>query len=120
MRDRDWYDKNRWRLKKGLPEGKPSLFFTFKEISDQVGNPYFEKLRKNRLVMGAYRYGKIEPNSRYDFVEALKNKLQRYEDTHNTELLLDIANYAMLEFTKPKYSDSKFDPEDDVEHAPLK
>jgi len=120
MRTRAWYDNNRWRLKKGLPEGRPSIFFSYEEIRDRVGNSTFEELRINRLIMGAYRYGKIEPNSTYDFTQALKNKLERYEETHNLELLLDIANYAMLEFTKPKYFDARFISEDDIEHAPIK
>lgn len=96
------------------------LFFSFEEIRDRVGNQQFEKMRINRLIMGVYRYGKIEPNSKYDFIEALRNKLQRYTETHNLEMLLDIANYAMLEFTSPKYSDARFISEDDIEHAPIK
>lgn len=120
MRNRAWYDQNRWRLSKGLPERRPGTFFSFEEIQEKVGNSTFEKMRMSRLIMGAYRYGKIGANSKYDFVEALKNKLQRYEDTHNLEVLLDIANYAMLEFTKPKYSDARFIAEDDTEHAPIK
>lgn len=57
-----------------------------------------------RLVMGTFRYGSILKPSRldYDMIGRLKEKLKLYEDTHNLELLFDIANYCLLEFFKRK------------------
>jgi len=50
----------------------------------------------------------------------MKNKIALYEKTHNLELMVDVRNYAMLEFKKPKYKDAYYHAEDDSEHAPVK
>lgn len=46
-------------------------------------------------------------------MDALKNielRLQKYKDTGNTEFLVDIANFAMLEFMHPSIPGAKFTP----------
>lgn len=120
MREKDWYNKNRWRLKNGHPERRPNTLPSLAEIKDRVLVPEFDKLAYNRLVQGVYRYGFNDANNNVDFIKGLKGKLAGYEKTHNTELLVDIRNYAMLEFKNPKYKDAYFESEDDIEHAPLK
>lgn len=35
-----------------------------------------------------------------------------YIKTHNTDWLVDIANFAMLEFMFPAFSDAKYQPTD--------
>lgn len=46
-------------------------------------------------------------------MDAIKNielRLQKYKDTGNTEFLVDIANFAMLEFMHPSIPGAKFIP----------
>lgn len=113
-----------WRLTHGLPERRKGEMPTIEEISEKVSFPLFEKLAHNKLIQGFFRYEDPEnlykKESLYDYIEAMKNKIARYEKTHNMELLVDISNYAKLEFRKPKYSDAYYENEDDTEHAPLK
>ncbi len=94
------------------------------EISEHVANPEFDRLVHNKLIQGFFRYedpnDPFKKHTFYDYIEAMKNKIKRYEETHNLELLVDVANYAKLEFRKPKYSDAYYENEDDTEHAPLK
>jgi hypothetical protein len=65
----------------------------------------FEQLMRNRLLMGALRYGTIEEQRKevtkgqqWDLVKALGAKIQCYQDTGNTEYLVDAANYCLLAF----------------------
>ncbi len=120
MKNREWYNENRWRLSHGLPERKPGLLPTYDELVETEWNPKFESLARGKLIQAVYRYGVLRKNNSYDFIEAMKAKIRKYEDTHNLELMVDVRNYAMLEFTKPKYSDAYYYNEDDTEHAPLK
>ena len=119
MRERNWYILNRWRLSRQLPERQVGTQQTLEELKEETWLPLFDELAKGKLLIGAYRYGH-PPTGKYDFIQAIKNKLSRYEETHNLELLVDIRNYAMLEFKKPAFSDAYYHNEDDTEHAPLK
>lgn len=124
MKSYNWYKNNRWRLAHGLPERREEEIPSLEEISESVSNPLFDKLAHDKLIMGFYRY--TNPNdpfpnkTNYDYLAAMKNKIKRYEETHNLELLVDVANYTKLEFRKPRYADAYYENEDDTEHAPLK
>ena len=124
MRERKWYRNNKGRLARGLPERREGEMPSLAEINEHVKFPLFEELAHNKLLQGFYRYedpsDPFKPHTFYDYIQAMKNKIKRYEETHNLELLLDISNYAKLEFRKPKYADAYFENEDDTEHAPLK
>jgi len=120
MRERVWYKYNRCRLSKKLPERKISELPTLEELKETEWVPEFDMLAKNKMIQAAFRYGLLRFNNNYDFIASLRNKLDLYEKTHNLELLVDIRNYAMLEFKKPKYADAFYLNEDDTEHAVLK
>jgi len=124
MRTRQWYRNNKWRLAHYLPERRDNELPTYEEILESIQTPEFNRLADNKLIQGFYRYEKagdcFKPKTNYDFLQAMKNKIARYEETHNLELLVDIANYARLEFRKPSFTDAYYENEDDTEHAPLK
>lgn len=124
MRTHLWYRNNKWRLAHGLPERRKGEMPSLEEINEHVANPLFDKLAHNKLIQGFFRYtnpdNSFPVKSNYDYIQAMKNKIKRYEETHNLELLVDIANYAKLEFRKPRYFDAYYENEDDTEHAPLK
>jgi hypothetical protein len=120
MRSRKWYDRNRWSLSNGLPELRPWMMPHLEELKVSEWDERFDRLAKGKLIHGAYRYGLLKENNNFDFIESMKTKIARYEKAHNLELLVDIRNYAMLEFLKPKYNDAYYHNEDDTEHAILK
>lgn len=69
--------------------------------------PEFEQLMRNRLIMGAFRYGLIEKQdwTKHDLIAYTKNRISEYEKTDNLEMLVDAANLLLLEFRK--YRNSK-------------
>lgn len=82
-------------------------------------SPVFEKLMRNRLVMGALRYGRLHDNGkpRYDRVASIRKRLGVFERTRNKELLVDIANLCLLEFEE---GEGLWEPQDDGEHVTAK
>ena len=76
----------------------------------------FDALRKNRMLVSYYKYGPIETNYRNGLIEgipSLEKRIEMYKETGNTEFLIDVANFAMIEFMHPQHPDAHFDPVDD-------
>lgn len=67
----------------------------------------FEEYRKNRMIMGYFRYGSLQSQigrAKYDNIGSIEKRLTIYKSDHNREHLVDIANLAMIEFaTHPNY-----------------
>lgn len=82
----------------------------------------FDELRKNRMVVSHYKYGFIKESCEGKFIdtlETLKLRLQKYIDTKNTEFLVDVANFAMMEFMHPQLEGAYFRPTDSHESPGL-
>ena len=77
-----------------------------KEYSEQ-----FDKLRKNRVAVSYHKYGPAKTNFGDKLVNAIKSHdlcIEKYEETGNTEYLLDAANYLMFEFMYPQKEGTYF------------
>jgi hypothetical protein len=74
---------------------------------------------RNRLVMGAFRYGLMEHTLKqhWDIFGYLQSKVAEYAATGNKELLVDIANMAGLEFMAPSHPLAHWQPLDDSYHC---
>lgn len=74
---------------------------------DIMNNEYsneFDKLRRNRVEVSYYKYGSARDNfgsGRVDAIGSLELCLEKFKKTHNTEYLLDVANYAMFRYMFP-------------------
>lgn len=81
----------------------------------------FERLMRNRLIMGALRYETFEEkrhtDHNYQLIESAIQRLQKYQETGNQEYLVDSANLCMIEFECPTHKNPKWDPIDDGEHV---
>lgn len=78
-------------------EPAPSL----DEIARVHSCPSFEEYRRNRLIMGYFRYGSLQSQigrAKYDNVSSIEKRLSIYKSDHNREHLVDIV-LAMIEFT---------------------
>ena len=83
-------------------------------------SPTFERLMRNRLVMGFYRYGEppFGPGATYDNVGSAISKLGKYLEDGNQENLVDVANLCLCEFlTRACRPDARWCPGDDGEHT---
>lgn len=78
----------------------------------QLVSPEFWEMMKNRMVVGFYRHGALDKREQHNALRYLEGKLKSYKETGNTEILVDIANCAMLEFSKPEHPNAHFRSED--------
>jgi hypothetical protein len=79
----------------------------------------FERLMRNRLLMGRYRYGRIDrtDNRNYARIASAVRRLSNYETTGNLEYLVDAANLCLMEFEHSEHPEKHFDAADDGEHV---
>ena len=74
----------------------------------------FVSRMKNAIEMSHYKYGWA--NKTYPELaqahKCAKERLEAYEKTHNKEYLVDVANFAMLEFLYPEFADAHYVPTD--------
>ncbi len=90
----------------------------YEEILKTEWNPLFEKLMRNRLVLGFFRYGEMHGTTKTtdDRIKYLAYKVSLYKDTGNLEHLVDLANVAMVEFSQGTHPNKHFGAEDDRAH----
>ena len=70
----------------------------------------FERLRRERMVQGAYRYGKLADRFKmgHNYFKAIEQRLKLYKKTRNLELMLDIGNFAMIVWMKDDHPKCHF------------
>lgn len=95
------------------------------ELEKSEWSPEFEKLMRNRLLMGALRYGlladKKKGHVKWNLLGALTAKIENYEKTGNTEYLVDAANYCLLAFECDDHPTKHFKALDDhTDHCKVK
>jgi adenylate kinase family enzyme len=72
---------------------------------------------KDRMVVSYYKYGPVKDGfpHKVNALETLQKRLEQYQITGNTEFLMDVANYAMIEFMFPSHYKAHFKPTDSNE-----
>jgi hypothetical protein len=113
------FDMMRQRLERAaglLPAPKPK--YRLSDLERSEWSPEFERLMRNRLLMGALRYGPIgAPNKpQYDRVGSIEKRLRTYSDTGNKELLVDCANLCLMEFVECAHPKAHFEAQDNSTH----
>lgn len=68
----------------------------------------------DRMGVSYFVYGKVANSfpATLDALACLAQRLEKYRETHNTEYLIDAANFAMIEFMHPSFRDAHFTPTD--------
>jgi len=89
------------------------------ELRRTEWSPEFERLMRNRLVMGAFRYGRLHAEGKpaYDRVSGALKRLELYRQTGNLECLVDVANMMLLEFEEGDHPGRHFRAADDGVHV---
>lgn len=91
--------------------------FSLEELYKIQWSKKFEVFMRNRLVMGALRYGGIRKMTGYKYLPYLKKKLKNYMATGNMEMLVDVANLALLEFVNGDHPKKNWSPLDNEKHC---
>ncbi len=111
--------RNRILEKAGLAkvgsEGMPSLT----ELRKTERSPEFDKLRENRKILGAFRYGLLGARDKpqWDRISAMEKRLAEYRENGNLEKLVDVANLAEMEFVEGRHPNRHWSAEDDGKHV---
>lgn len=75
-----------------------------KDVLSTEYSEKFDQLRQSRVYVSFYKYGSARDNfasGRVDAIGSLELCLEKFKKTHNTEYLLDVANYAMFRYMFP-------------------
>jgi len=88
----------------------------------------FDELRMNRKIMANFRYNDGEAltqfgdltKSDYDRIKAIEDKCKEFRKTGNLELMVDIGNYAEIEFVESRHPLKHFRAQDDSKHCEVK
>ena len=65
----------------------------------------------DRMATSYFKYGNMRAANQingYDGIETLLARLDAYADTGNSEFLMDVSNFAMIEFVSPTQPDTYF------------
>lgn len=76
-------------------------------------DPAFIQKMVARMTVSGAKYGEVSSFYPHqgDALTQLRERLRLYQDTGNTEHLVDVANYAMIEFMAPAHPDAHYDPD---------
>ena len=82
---------------------------TFDELHAQECSDGFCEMMDNRLVMGVMRYGPMKRKvAHFADLKKAMTRLDSYNLTGNTELLVDAANYLRAEFNRSQHPNRHF------------
>lgn len=87
---------------------------TREEILKRDFSEAFINKMRNAIETSHYKYGwasKTYPELAQAY-KCVKQRLEMYEKTHNTEYLVDVAGFAMIEFLYPAFIDAHYTPTD--------
>lgn len=102
---------------KGIAEKDIGVDYEGQKAAVYRSMEQFFTLQRNRILMGRFRYGEFDEKRALDCKDDLERILRAYILTRNTELLVDLANYAWIEFEHGTHPNKHFSPIDDGEHS---
>lgn len=111
--------ENAWRWKCGLPDIEYSNIPSLDSLKETEWDDEFEQLMRNRLIMGAIRYGVIRGKNKpkYDRIKSMIKRLNKYNESGNKEYLVDVANLCLLEFVECHHPKAFFHAIDENDHV---
>lgn len=64
---------------------------------------------QNRMIVSFHKYGFVKDAAgKTDFIKSLQKRLDKYAEDGNTEWLMDVGNFAMIEFMFPAHPKAHF------------
>ena len=82
-------------------------------LKTQISEEFIAGMRA-RMEMSYFKYGDIRKAypDKIDALASLQQRIEKYNETGNTEFLMDVANFAMIEFMFPRYKNAFFQATD--------
>lgn len=82
----------------------------------EFSEPFVQGMR-DRMAVSYHKYGPVADAypEKVDAIASLKLRIARYEETGNTEFLMDCGNFCMIEFMRPKHPHAHYKPTDSRE-----
>jgi DNA/RNA-binding domain of Phe-tRNA-synthetase-like protein len=84
---------------------------TREQILSRDYSQEFDKGRQDRIVQSWYKYGYASenyPTGLASAIGSLYKRLELYKQTGNREYLMDIANFAMIEYMYPQHPNAHY------------
>lgn len=77
-------------------------------------SPKFHDRMRNAMTVSYHKYGPVKDAypHKVNAIASLKKRLRLYEETGNADYLVDIANFAMIEFMLPAHEEFHDQPTD--------
>ncbi len=80
------------------------------DIPETQFNQDFLQGMVDRMAMSYFKYGdmrKLKPGM-YQYRPSVETRIEKYEETGNTEWLMDASNFLMIEFTTPAHPEAHY------------
>jgi len=110
-----------WSHSVNIKELPTPEILDYEDLRKSEWSPKFEELMRERLILGAYRYGRIfaKDKPKYDRIASIIKRLRKFEVDGNKEHLVDAANLCLLEFVECNHPNAHFTSIDDGEHTKI-
>ena len=84
------------------------------EIMKRDWSSEFVAKMERSIETSHYKYGWMSDTypELAQAAKCIQERLDLYNKTHNLDYLVDIANFAMIEYKHPSYSDAHYTPQD--------
>jgi hypothetical protein len=84
--------------------------------SEEVSEEFIQYMR-NRMEVSLHKYGPVRDGfpHKVNAIKSLETRLKKYKETGNAEYLIDVANFAMIEFMLPAHAESHFEAKDSAD-----
>ncbi len=79
--------------------------------TSEFSEPFVQGMA-DRMAVSYCKYGAMKDATSVDKLASLRKRLEKYEQDGNTEWLMDVANFALMEFVHPRHPDAHFTPTD--------
>lgn len=94
-----------------MPDYESQLTLMKQILEYQFSEDFVRKM-KARVFVGFHRYGQSKQyaiENKYDILETIKKRLEKYRETGNQEHLVDAANFIMIEYMYPQHPNAHFE-----------
>ena len=97
-----------------MSKPKPTTYTTILAAPATEFNGDFVQSMADRMAVSFYKYGAMA-SADIDVAATIAKRLALYLETGNTEWLVDVANFALIEFSPPTHADAHYRPTDSNE-----